>query len=419
MTIDLRAPEIEILDITPRHETARLRSGRSEVIELIALTAALMSMLIGDAAPAGINIVDGIYRGIFAGLVVWFASRARRWTWGILAAGAALSAASLVAQLLSLGAVAVVVYALRRNRRQPRLGAMIAWLALPALMTQGVGPLWRLSGGVIEDRFGTSALVTFAVTAPVFRTGWRTISRRRRHTIRKIATRCGLAVGALVGFSGIISLVALPPMLRGLEQTQLGADSATRGDLVDATTRFGQATDEWQRANRLVAGPWMLPGRLIPIAGQNIRAAQVITGQASALTNAAQAVTERADPEAFVVDGAVNVSAIDEISPAFDALAATVERAEARIASTNTSWLLPPIADRVGRADEVLQPAAGVLRASSEALDVGRRLLGGDEPAQILIMFTTPAEARGLGGFVGSWALVLSLIHISEPTRPY
>ena len=410
MTIDLRVPEnvpeVQILDVTPRHETSRLRSGRSEVVEIIAITAAFLAIWISDASPAGIDVVDAFYRASFAGLVVWFASRARRWTWGTLAAGAALSAASLAAQLLSLVAIALLVHAWHKNQRRPRTGAAIAWCALPALMTQGVGPLWRLTGGVLEDPFGTSALITLAVTIPVFRTGWRTISRRRRQSLRTYALRAGLAVGALIGISGIISLLALPPMLRGLEQTQIAADSATSGDLVDATEHFDVATNEWKRANRIVAGPWMLPGRLIPIAGQNIRAAQVITGQASALTDAARSVTERADPDAFVVDGAVNVSAIDEISPAFDALAATVERASVRTAATTTPWLLPPIAERVDRANEVLQPAAGVLGASSEALHVGRSLLGGDETSHILIMFTTPAEARGLGGFVGSWALV-------------
>lgn len=406
MAIDIQDLEVEVLDVTPRHPAVRIRRSRSELVEVLAVSAAFVGLFASDAEPASIAVADGLYRAVFASALVWFAARSRRWTWGVLSTISVVVAVSLLHQVIAVVAVLLNVFATGRNRRSPQLGALVALLCLPALLNQGVGPLWRLTGGTISDPFATSAVITFLGAAPVFRTGWRTISRRRRRTLRKVAQTVGAVVGSLVTISVAITALALPPMLRGLEQLQFGADSATAGDLEDATSRLTIAATEWSQANSIVAGPWTLPARLTPIAGQNIRAAQVVTGQASALSAAAAAVTDRTDPEVLVVDGAVNIEQIDRITPAFDALAATLERAEVRIGGVSSEWLLPPVAERIDRANEVLAPSAGVMGASAEALQVGRNLLGGQDPSQILVMFTTPAEARGSGGFVGSWALI-------------
>jgi hypothetical protein len=150
----------------------------------------------------------------------------------------------------------------------------------------------------------------------------------------------------------------------------------------------------------------MIPARLVPIFGQHVRAAQVISGQASALSESAASVTERVNPDALIMDGVINLEEVDEITPAVDAFAATTERAAQRIGETQSPWLIGPVSNRIDRASEILIPASGVINASAEALHVGSDLLGRDAPSNILLMFTTPAEARGAGGFVGHWALV-------------
>ena len=406
MTSDLRIPELTTLERPLTGSAPRTPRGTSEVVEILAGVAGLLAIFTSDSAPAGIAIADGFYRFAFASLVVWFAARARRWTWGTLAAVSVLAASSLLVQLVALAAVCTFVFVVRTRHRSSYTGAIIAFLCLPALFSQGVGPLWRLSGGVVADPFGTSAVVTALAVAPIFRTGWRSLSRKRRRLIKQRSIRAGTLLAAALTLSGALCLLAVPSLVRGLENTQFGADAATNGDLATATARLDRASSDWASANRIIAGPWTLPARLVPIVGQNLRAGQVATGQASALTSSAVAVTERVDPSAIVRDGAVQIEEIDRISPAFDALAATVAQAETRIGQVQTSWLLPPIAERLERANEVLVPSSGVIVATSEALQVGRELLGGDEESQMLVMFTTPSEARGSGGFVGSWALV-------------
>ena len=406
MASDLQIPELELDDLHVSTRPAAARRSSSEMVEIMTATAGIIALVASDAAPAGLAIADGLYRGLFAALVVWFASRARRWAWACISTIGAIAAASLITQALAVIGMILAVRAFRKGRRSPKIGATIAFLSLPALFTQGVGPLFDLTGGAISDPFGTSALITAVAVGPIFRTGWQTVSRKRRRSIARRLSKLTMAVSALFVASAIVCLLAVPSLVRGLENTQRGAQAASNGNLDVATMRLEQAAQDWSNANRIIAGPWMLPARLLPIAGQNLRAGQVTTGQASALTASAATLTGRVDPTALVADGAVQTGELDRISPAFDALAATVTRAEGRIGEIDTPWLLPPISERMSRANEVLAPSSGLISASAEALHLGRDLLGAAEPRQILVMFTTPSEARGTGGFVGSWALV-------------
>ena len=277
MTNDLRIPDIELLDERVDKSPPRVRRANPELIEAMTATAGIVALFLSDASPTGLAVADGLYRGAFAALVVWFASKARRWSRGFLSGVAVLAASSLMMQVLAVAAVAVFLFSLRTDHRRPAHGALIALLSLPSLLTQGVGPLFGLSGGLVSDPFGTSALVTALAVAPVFRTGWQRISRKRRRQVRRWLSRIGAAVAAIAVISGTICLFALPALTRGLENTQRGADAASEGNLIAARSQLEQATIDWSNANQIISGPWMLPARLIPVAGQNLRAGQVAT----------------------------------------------------------------------------------------------------------------------------------------------
>ena len=415
MSIDLRdqlridedPPQVpEILDATPQHSSARARRDHQHATVSLIIVTAICCMLFSTASPAGIGLADALYRGAFGALVVWAASRSRRWTWALIAGVAAVAAATLLTQLLALAGVALAANALRVRRRHHLAGACVAALSMPALLTQGAGPVWRLSGGAFDDPFAMSALITVIATVPVIRSGWRTLSRRKRRQIKMRTRRLVYLIAGVLTASLVVCAAAVPAMLDGLNELRSATESAQAGDFDQAATRFEAAASDWERANTIVAGPWMVPARLVPVLGQHVRAAQVVSGQSSALSSSAAIATRRVDPDSLIIDGAINLEEIDEITPAVDAFAATVDRAADRIGHVPSPWLFPAVADRVDRSLQLLVPASGVLNAAAEALHVGSDLLGNSGPANTLVMFSTPAEARGAGGFVGSWALL-------------
>ena len=411
----------EITVVGRRRETSRNGRLDAHAISLVIATIASIAVaLLSNASPAGIPFVDAVYRSTLAFLVVWFAARARRWTWTLIAGLAVASASSLVLQIVSVAALGAAGWSVLTGQRRRWVGAVVAGLSIVALLLQGQGPLWRLTFGRIEDPFGTSAILTCLAIGPVFISGWKTLSKKQRGRSKIWARQAAVIFAGIILVTGAVCALAISPLTSGLEQTQLAADLAANGDLEAASIAFEEANHEWDTANSRLSGPWMIPSRVVPILGQHVRAAQVVSGQASAITDSATTVTRRVDPDSLVQDARINIRETDAITPVIDAFAATVDRAALRVAEVNSPWLVAPVGSRMDRSVEILTPASGVVGAAAEALHVVNDLLGGPTPSQILVMFSTPAEARGSGGFIGNWAVVTGdqgSISISEQYR--
>ena len=403
--------EIAIVDLESKPRR-RERADQSTVVLTLATASAMATGLLSSASPTGVVGLDGLYRSAFAFAIVWFAGRARRWTWAVLAGTTTIVANGLLLQAIAMVALGMVVWSMRERPgpgtryRRRLVGTAIAAICVPVLMMQTQGPLWRLTNGSVTDPFGSSALWTVIAVVPIVATGWKTLSRKRRRAIIANLRRTAAALAVVIAITGAVSALSLASLTNGLDETRAAAELASAGDLDGASVAFASANESWDRANDNLSGVWMVPSRLVPILSQHVQAAQVVSGQASAITDSAATMTSQLDPDALVVSGSINVTEIDSLLPTVDAFAATVERASERITSVDSSWLIPPVGSSIDRANEILTPAAGVIGASAEALHVTNDLVGGSTPSQILVMFATPAEARGTGGFIGSWAVV-------------
>ena len=74
------------------------------------------------------------------------------------------------------------------------------------------------------------------------------------------------------------------------------------------------------------------------------------------------------------------------------------------LASARSPWLVAPVGDRVDQlADDVDELVEQTDRAVT-AVQLAPSMLGRDGPRTYFVAFTTPAEARGLGGYMGTWA---------------
>jgi hypothetical protein len=362
-----------------------------------------VAAVLNTSAPAGIALADACYRGVFVAGLVFLTTRARRWTWVWLAAIAAVATASLIGQILCTIALGVAVGAVRARRRGA-IGALVAAIALPSLLAQGVGPVERLTAGEFIDVFGTSALITVIAIAPVVRSGYPRLTRRQRRRIRRVAKPVLIALVAITVATGAVLASAFNPIVEARELTLNAADAGLDGEIDEATVLLADAGQQWAVANGRVAGFWTLPGRLIPIVGQHLRAAQIATGQSAAVSSSASIVASRFDGDRLVENGRLNLQEVDSLRPAVDAFAATTTRAELRVADAVSPWLVPPVRSKFEFANDRLGPLAGVVNAVSEGLHVGAELVGGTDESTILVMFSTPAEARGGGGFIGNWA---------------
>ncbi len=361
-------------------------------VEPIALGIGVITAVISPASPTGLPAFDVLEVAGASAALVWFGARARTWARTVWGATAVVLASGLLWQLLALAALAGVAISTRRRTSAPMKG-LIVGLAIPAMATQGVGPFAT----------GSSTLLAAAAAIPLLVTGWHRTSRRRRRRLRQAALGAMAAVLLASTVAGAMAWSARPSLIAGLDHAEEAIDHARAGELRSAANSFEDAATTWNRAERRLSGPWMLPSRAVPIVGQHVRSSQIAAGQASAMAEAASAVIGRADERPIVRDGGIDPIALGSIQPALRALADTATTASDKLDSSGSPWLLPMVAERLDEARATVEPAADLLSAGADGLDAAAYLFTADE-SNVVLAFSTPAEARAGGGFIGSWA---------------
>ena len=100
-------------------------------------------------------------------------------------------------------------------------------------------------------------------------------------------------------------------------------------------------------------------------------------------------------------NGQVNLPLIRKMQqPVADTQAALV-RAKSSIAGIDTKWLVSPVASQLTEYRKQINRALPEADTAHQALMVAPGLLGGNGTRHYLILFSTPAESRYLGGFIG------------------
>lgn len=361
---------------------------------LLAAIAAVVAVL-GGASPTGVGVVDAVYVGAAGGALALAGGRSRRWSW--LASGllALWATPTTLGRLVAIAALVVALYAVRRGRRRV-FGATIGALLALVLGHLGSGP------------FHGSTVVYAAVAAgPMLVSGGLLMPAHRR---RPIAAGLSIWAGgaALAGaVFALASMLAIGDVTDGIQRINDGFDLASDGDQTDAAVAFESASTSFGRARTKVSGFWTLPARLVPIVGQHVRAVQVVAGEGVALTDIAADAARSVDPDDVrLVDGGIDLGVIEDLQPVLDRTERSLERAHERVAAARSPWLIPPVDDRFGQLLAELSAAQPSARTAAAAVRELPEFLGSRGPVHWLVAITTPAEARGLGGLLGSWALV-------------
>jgi Protein of unknown function (DUF4012) len=324
------------------------------------------------------------------------ASRARRWTLIVLTLGACLGA-DLGPQLAVAGSALVAAVAMAvLDRRHRVLGALVGAVAIQVLL--------RLPDLGLH---GASALLTVAATVPVVVSGFlNTRTRWRRFILAGAAIFSGVVV--ILTLVVCVAAVARRQLVeRGIDQALAGLDAARAGDDEQAATLFRDAADDLGRAADLFDAPVVRATRAVPVVGQHQLALATGTHAARdlALTAADSAETVELDG-LRPVDGRIDLDAVRRVEVPLATAVASLEAAFADLDAAASPWLLPPLADRIGTLRAEMDTALPDARNALAGARLAPAMLGGDGPRTWLVMFTTPAESRLLGGFVGGWAIV-------------
>ncbi len=364
---------------------------------VIAVVAAISGVLatFAGAEPTGSTVPDTIVTFGLAAVVTWLGASAPWWALvvagGITALGASngplvLFAAALLVMFggMWLGAEGISMAALR--------AAMAGVIVQVALQFE------------LDPFFLASALLAGVAFALVAITGW----RRRERPVRKRVLWGAAAVGGAVVLAGVgagvSGLQARSPATTGYREMLRGLELVERGDMAEASAALYQAALELGDAESSLRQPIAAPARMVPVLSQNVvDMSEVLASAADAAFSAAQAL-DAVDLDALqIVNGVIDIGALEALQQPLATLEATVGELQAALDEAQTPWLLGPLQTRLANAQRRADQVAEQAQATSAAARLGPGLLGADGPRHYLLMFTNPAEARGTSGLMGNW----------------
>jgi hypothetical protein len=361
---------------------------------LIALGAALLAAVTGPD-PTASRVGDVV---VLAGLglaVALAGSRARPWT-VLLAAGVAAGTTTgpvaAVAWATLLAAVGIVI-----RRGSPRMlgdaGAVVASVAYLCLLHQST-----------YGFHGAPLLVGGATTTAVLVSGYRGAGHRSRRRARRLmAAVATVGVVATVAFTGAL-LLAMHHLDRGSVAAERALDQARAGRTASAGDQVEQAAREFALAQARLSSWWAQPARFVPGVSQQAVAVGQLTDEGRRVASSGDVVQSASDYRSLKYQsGRIDLDQVAMLTAPVGDASRELQASADRLQAVDRSWLLPPLASKARSFEEHVVTAADDAATAHEVLSLLPDLLGATGDRHYFVAFLNPAEARGLGGFMGNY----------------
>ncbi len=357
--------------------------------------AGLLAVLSG-AAPTGTTLVDAAWCAAFAVVVTLAASRASRATGLWMAAVAAVAAIGSIALLPAALALALSLVASVRELRHRALAAAGGALAVTALLRlPDIGP------------HGVPSLIAAVAVAPVLWSGYTHSPRRVRRLVRRILVVAVILLALAAAMLGVATVAAGGGIADGVEGARAGADLVRDGEHAAAADRFVRADRDFDSASSALGGILTRPARAVPVLAQHVEAMSTAADEGGRLVSAAADAASTAPYQDLKAsDGQVDLVQVERMQEPVADLDEALQQAGAAVADAQSPWLVRPVADGLADLEEEIGSIAPEAALADDALQVAPGLLGADGPRRYLVLFTSPAESRFLGGFTASYGVL-------------
>lgn len=365
------------------------------VAALLAGTAGVAAA-VAPAAPTGSSTVDPVLLGVSVALVVLVGARA---AWWMAALAALVAMATTIDPVLTVIALAAFAAAL-----------VVARTASPAAASAArsvvIGVAMNvLARSELELAMGVSAAVAVVTGVALLVAGLARGSRRMRWLAAAAAATIVLVGGAATAMFGLAVAESRHDLRKGLNDAELGVAAIENGNFEDAIASFRAAAEVLERASDRVSTPLGAPAGAIPVIAQHRRAVVEMSAAGAEGARTVVAALEELDLDALrPIGGRLDLDAITALAtPLADVRDALVELQGAADRS-DSPWLVERARVELDDFDASIDEHLPQLERALAAIERAPAMLGGDRPRRYLVLFTTPSEARGLGGMVGSYA---------------
>jgi hypothetical protein len=346
------------------------------------------------AAPTGARIVDFVLVATAAAVVTIAAATAPWWALTGACGIAALSVSHPLLIAIALGAVALTIFIGARRRSLPEARSLAALAAVQVFA--------RLDARLF---FGGTAVIACATLVVLFVLG---VYRRERMVRRRVWTSVAVVaasvVAAFIGLA-VAAMSARPPLEEANRQTNVGLRALNTGDMSAAADAFAAAGRSFADADHALSAIWAQPSRLLPVVAQHRHGATRLSSAGSQALSAASQALRKVDPTSLqVVSGHIDLDAVRALVAPFGELRTAIGEVGTALADARSPWLVAPLQHKLATLSADITRNEVRVDNALLALQVAPDMLGGSGPRHYFVAFTTPAEARGLGGFMGNWA---------------
>ncbi len=375
------------------------REGGAFVIAgaAVGLAGAIGAMTRG-MAPTGSPVIDVVESALLGAVV----SAGALWCpWWLLlsaaTAGAAIAPTWTVAAVAVGGGLAALAAGVERGDSEEDRATLlrgVAGVALVVVFTRLGSPGFHGGPSLVAGLvFAVLSLVGFARR---FRPG-------RVVLVTVVAVFGGLGASALLAVAGLGSRVDLT---QARDLSQLALDEVRNGDFQAAKSTLIGATMAFRRADDQLRTWYCVPAAIVPVVGRHRAALLGLTGAGVQLSGDVGETLGTVELERLKpVAGRVDLAELRRITPSLDASASAINRLRKVLNdATGDRWIAAPLRNRLRPLATRAEKAASDAETARLAVRSGATMLGANAKRRYLVLFTTPSQARGLGGFAGNFA---------------
>lgn len=355
---------------------------------------ASVAVLVDGPSPTGTLGTDAVVVVLTVTAAVWAGSFAPWWAASALGLASVSVAGTWPAMSAGLAGVALAAIAQRR----PVVREPVTALSVAA-------GLIALAGARDLGSFGGSSMFAIVATVAVAILGVRRQPRRRRRaTLIVAAAALGACMLAAAGLA-LAAQSARSDLRDGKQAATRGMEMVKSGDFDAARVEFDSAAAAFRRADILLRRPWAQSARLVPLLAQHRAAGEGLAHAAASTSRLLAAELGSLDLDALrIVDGRIDIDAVRDLGEPLRRVNSAIERLDESIRRQRSPWLAPPVKEVLDEVAVDLADQRSLGSKATAALEVAPAMLGADGVRRYFVMFTTPAEARGLGGFMGNYA---------------
>ncbi|HWG74697.1 MAG TPA: DUF4012 domain-containing protein, partial [Acidimicrobiales bacterium] len=245
---------------------------------------------------------------------------------------------------------------------------------------------------------------------PCLVSGYRQLPRRPRRWLGW-ATLGAAVVAVVVAVPvAVAALMAHARVSQGIVAAEgaLGSTSSGRASSAAAqrliTAQLHTANADFTSAASRTGAWWTAGGRLIPVVAQQRQALARATAVAGDVTSVAEHEAAGIHLGQITYQhGRIDLAKVGALRGSLGTVDGHLATAERQLGALKSAWLVSPVQSRLGVLDAEVTKAHAGADLAAQVLDAVPSLLGGHGARHYFVAFMTPAESRGLGGFIGAY----------------